>query len=178
MRKIASPIAAAGLVALLGLATGAQAADTYVGGAISTPDYSNRINGMGGDGGGHDAGAKLYGGYRITPNFAVEGGYVNLARSKDIDGTVKGQGVYVDGVGSMAVAPQLSVYGSAGVADLRLRTPEGNDSSPALKLGLGVQYDLNQTVALRVGYDRYHLTDVFDGKANVGQATAGVQVAF
>ncbi|WP_326533726.1 outer membrane beta-barrel protein [Pseudorhodoferax sp.] len=178
MRKILSPLAAVGFVALFGLSAGAQAADTYVGGAISTPNYSNQINGMGGDGGGHDAGVKLYGGYKFTPNFAVEGGYVNLARSKDIDGTVKGQGVYVDGVGSVAVAPQLSVYGSAGVADVRFRTPDGDDSSPALKLGLGVQYDLNQTVALRVGYDRYHFTDAFDGKANVGQATAGVQVAF
>ncbi|HVR51414.1 MAG TPA: outer membrane beta-barrel protein [Pseudorhodoferax sp.] len=178
MRKILSPLAAIGFVAALGVHVGAQAGNAYAGAALGAPDYSNSINGMGGDGGGHGVGAKLYGGYKITPNFAIEGGYVNLARSKDIDGTVKGQGVYLDGVGSLPVAPQWSVYGSAGVADVRFRTPEGNDSSPALKLGLGVQYDLTQTVALRVGYDRYHFTDAFDGKANVGQAVAGIQVGF
>jgi OOP family OmpA-OmpF porin len=162
----------------LGALAGAQAAGLYAGGDLSAPDFSSSINGAGGDGGGRSVGGKLYGGYQFTPNFAIEGGYFNLGRSKDINGSAKGEGLYVDGVGSVQLAPQWSAYGSLGVAEARLKTPTGNDSSPALKLGLGVQYDLTKDVALRLGYDRYRFTSAFDDKANVGQTAFGVKVAF
>jgi OOP family OmpA-OmpF porin len=175
-RSLSKTLAALSLA--LGAIAGAHAEGAYVGGDLSKPDFSSAINGAGGDGGGRSVGGKLYGGYQFTPNFAVEGGYFNLGRSKDINGIAKGEGLYVDGVGSLRLAPQWSAYGSLGVAEARLKTPTGNDSSPALKLGLGVQYDLSKDVALRLGYDRYHFTNAFDDKPNVGEAAFGVRVAF
>lgn len=161
-----------------GASVGAQAEGLYVGGALGAPNYSNSVNGVGGGGGGSGPGLKLYGGYQLTPNFAVEGGYFNLGRSPDVNGTAKAQGLYVDGVASVEIAPKWSLFGSAGVAEGRLRTTAGNDSSPALKLGLGVQYDLTKTTSLRVSYDRYHFTNAFDAKPNIGQTLLGVKVGF
>ena len=158
--------------------TAAHADGLYVGGSLGTPNYSNSINGIGGGGGGDGTGLKLYGGDQLTPNFAVEGGLFSLGRSSDSMGTVKTRGVYLDGVGSYMFMPKWSVLGSLGVAQARFTTTQGNDSSPALKLGVGLQYDLSQQVALRLQFDRYHFSNAFDAKPNVGAYTIGVKVGF
>lgn len=167
-----------GVALLAGGMTVAHAEGLYLGGSIGTPNYSSSINGIGGGGGGDGTGLKLYGGYQWTPNFAVEGGLFSLGRSSDVMGSVKARGAYLDGVGSYAFAPKWSVLGSLGVAQARFSTTQGNDSSPALKLGAGLQYDLTQQVALRLQYDRYHFTNAFGAKPNVGAYTFGVKVGF
>ncbi|MFT3816136.1 MAG: outer membrane beta-barrel protein [Rubrivivax sp.] len=171
----------AALSLLAGIAAGANAATEgpYAGGALGAPNYVDTINGVGGGNGGRGPGLKLYGGYQLSPNLAVEGGYFNLGRSdRGNGGTARAQGLYVDGIGSVEFAPRWSLLGSVGLAQARLRTSVGNDSSPALKLGVGLQYDLTKTTALRLGYDHYRFIDAFDGRPNVGQAVFGVQVGF
>lgn len=59
--------------------------------------------------------------------------------------------MYGDGDGSNAFAPKWSLLGSLGIAEGHLTTTAGNDASPALKFGVGVQYDLTKTTALRLG---------------------------
>lgn len=154
----------------------AHAEGPYVGGSVGSPDYKSSINGVGGDGSG--VGGKIYGGYQITPNFAVEGGVFDLGHIDDAAGKVNLRGVYVDAVGSYEVAPQLSVLGSAGVAQGRFTTTNGDDSSPALKLGAGLQYDLTKQVALRGEYEYYRFSDAFDAKPKVGEFSVGVKVGF
>jgi OOP family OmpA-OmpF porin len=154
----------------------AHAEGLYVGGALGTPDYHSTINGIGGDGSG--VGGKIFGGYQLTPNFALEGGYFDLGHIDDGAGKVTTRGVYLDAVGTLPLASQWSLLGSAGLAQGRLKTTFGDDSSPALKLGLGVQYDLSKQVALRAQYERYHFTSAFDDKANIGAATVGIKVGF
>ena len=173
---IAKPLVA---VALLAGMAGAHADGLYVGGALGAPVYSNLINGYGtGDGGGRGPTSKLFGGYQITPNFAVEGSIFNLARTAPTDGSARVYGLSVDAVGSVALAPRWSLLGSAGVAQARFTTPSGNDTSPGLKAGVGVQYDLNSAMAVRVGYDRYRFTNAFDTKPNVGNAFVGLKLNY
>jgi len=154
----------------------ARADGLYVGGSLGKPNYSSSINGISGDGSG--TGIKLYGGYQITPNFAVEGGFFDLGHIDDANGRVKTKGVYADAVGSYVFAPQWSVLGSAGLADGRFKTAAGDDSSPALKLGAGVEYALTPAAALRVQYDRYHFVNAFGAKPNIGELSAGVKIGF
>ena len=87
-------------------------------------------------------------------------------------------GIALDAVGNYMFAPQWSVLGRVGVAEGRFNTSFGNDSSAALKMGAGVQYDLSKQVALRLQYERYHFTNAFDGKPNIGEYTAGVKFSF
>jgi OmpA-OmpF porin, OOP family len=154
----------------------AQAEGLYVGGSLGAPRYSSSVNGIGGDDGG--TAVKLYGGYQLTPNIAVEGGYFDLGHSDDASGRAKARGLYADAVGSYTVAPQWAVLGSAGLAEGRFTTTRGDDNSPALKLGAGVQYELTPMAALRVQYDRYHFVSAFGSKPNIGALSAGVKVAF
>lgn len=161
----------------LGSAGAAQAAEGfYAGGAIGAPDYHSSINGVDGDGSG--VAGKVFGGYQFTPNFALEAGAFHLGHIDDASGHAKGYGGYLDAVGSYEFAPKWSVLGSAGIAQAKFTTSNGDDNSPGLKLGAGVQYDVAQNVAVRAQYDRYRFTDAFDTKPNVGQFTVGVKVGF
>ncbi|MBK1715503.1 outer membrane beta-barrel protein [Rubrivivax gelatinosus] len=176
--RFAKPLVALSLLA--GIAGAANAEGLYVGGALSAPNYSSQINGFGGGDGGSGPGLKLYGGYKLSPNLALESGYFNLGRSHadGTGGTAKAQGIFLDGVASYEFAPKWSVLGSLGVAQAHLKTSDGSDDSSALKVGAGLQYDLNKTTALRVGYERYRFTNAFDAKPYVGQTTFGANFAF
>jgi OOP family OmpA-OmpF porin len=164
---------------LVGVAAGAHAEGAYVGAAIGQPDYRTPAAGVGGHDGGNGIAAKIDGGYQFTPNFAVEGGYFNLGRSKNIGGgDAKVQGGYADAVGSVEFAPHWSLLGSAGLAEGRFETPSGKDWSPAVKLGVGLQYDVSRSMAVRLGYDHYHFTNAFDDKTNVGATMLGLKFGF
>jgi OOP family OmpA-OmpF porin len=168
-----SIVAGAMLVAGIGAA---HAEGLYVGGSLGTPDYRSRINGVSGNGSG--VGGKLYGGYGLTPNFALEGGLFDLGHIDDHTGRVDLRGAYVDALGRYEFAPRWSVIGSVGLAEGRFSTTSGKDSSPALKLGAGLQYELTKQVALRAEYEHYRFTDAFDAKPKVGEYTFGVNVGF
>jgi OOP family OmpA-OmpF porin len=163
-------------LAIAGLGT-AQAEGLYIGGQAGAPDYHSTINGV--SGGGSGVGLKLYGGYQLSPNFAVEGGAFGLGHIDNATGRVQTRGVYLDAVGRYPLGTNWSVLGTAGLAAARFNSsPGGHDDSPGLKLGAGVQYDISEQVALRAQYDRYHFTGAYDGKANIGQTTVGVRYAF
>jgi OmpA-OmpF porin, OOP family len=165
-----------------GTAGAANAEGLYLGGDLGHPLYGNNVNGIGGGDSASNGGvgAKLYGGYALSPNLAVEGGLFRLGHSHDgsTGDTVNTKGVFVDGVGTYKFAPQWSALGRVGLAEGRFTTTLGDDTSAAVKAGAGVQYDVNPQVGLRLQYERYHFFNAFDGKPNVGEVTAGVKVNF
>jgi len=83
-----------------------------------------------------------------------------------------------DGVARYEFAPGWQVLGVAGLAHGRFHTSAGNDNSPALKIGLGLQYAVNDRTALRLQVDRYRFSNAFGEKPNLGQVSLGVQVGF
>ncbi len=163
-----------------GTMASAHADGLYVGGDLGHPQYSNSVNGIGGgdDANNGSLGAKVYGGYTLTPNFALEGSVFRLGHTHMGDANVNTTGIALDGVGNYMFAPQWSLLGRVGVAEGRFYTSGGDDSSAAVKFGAGVQYDLTKQVALRVQYERYHFFNAFDSKPNVGEYTAGVKFSF
>lgn len=168
-----SAVACALVVAGIGAA---HAEGLYVGGNLGTPDYKSSINGV--DGGGSGLGGKLFGGYQLSPNFAVEAGFFDLGHIDDDSGKVNLRGAYIDGVGSYEFAPRWSLLGRVGLAEGRFTGSTGADSSPAFKLGAGLQYDLTRTVALRAEYEHYHFSDAFDAKPSAATYTVGLKVGF
>lgn len=165
------------LVILAALAAcGARAEGLYVGGSLGQTDYSGSLNGVATGSGG--TGLKVYGGTALNKNFSLEGGLFDLGKTSSSSGTVKGHGLYVDGVGTYELAPQWSLLGRVGLVEGRFSTSLGNDSSTGLKIGAGVQYDLTRQVSLRLEYERTHFVNLFDGKPNIGQTSFGVKVGF
>jgi OOP family OmpA-OmpF porin len=154
----------------------AHAEGVYVGGSVGSPDFRSSVGGINGDSNG--AAVTLFGGYQFTPHLAVEGGAFSLGHVADINGKAKLRGAYVDAVGRYEFAPKFAVLGSAGLAEGHFTTTQGDDNSPALKLGAGLEYTVAPQVALRAQYDHYHFTDAFDSKPNVGAMSVGVKVGF
>lgn len=164
------------LVLSLALAGAAHAEGLYVGGALGVPDNHGTIAGV--DGNGNGTGLKIYGGWQLNPYFALEANTFSLGRIEGNGDHVDTRGLSLDAVGRYELAPRWSVLGSAGLARARFSTTDDKEGANGLKLGVGVEYALTPSTALRLGYDRYHFSNVFDSNANVGQTNFGVKFNF
>lgn len=172
-RKL-KPLAATLL--LVGMAgAGAHAEGLYGGGAIGGQTYPSTINGNSTSG--SALSGKLYGGYQINPNFAVEGGITELGALNSPGGQVDSYGTFVDAVGILPLNDQWSLLGRAGVAHMAINTPTGDDGGNGLKVGLGAEYALSKTMAIRGEWERYQLTG-FGSNPSADQFTVGVKLGF
>jgi OOP family OmpA-OmpF porin len=172
--KLSSATQVVALVACLG-AVSAQAEGLYLGGSLGGSHYTGSVNGISGDNGG--LAGKVFGGYQLNQNFAVEGGVATLGRLSGDAGHVNGHSEYLDAVGLLPLNPSWSLLGSVGVAHVNLNSSNGDDSGAALKLGLGAEYAYSKNVALRGEYENYRV-DSFGAHPNVGQYNFGVRVSF
>jgi OOP family OmpA-OmpF porin len=162
----------------------------YVGVGVATADRAD--SSVGGltnfNSDGYKASAKIFGGYEFDQNWGVEAGYTDFRNSDfsysnngtNAGGHTKGYGYYVAGKYSVPVNDQFSVYGKLG-----LQHSERKLESAALNLkntdtgaygGVGVQYNLNQQVALTAEYERYGKSKDFGAKADVW--TVGARYSF
>ncbi|MBI3529847.1 MAG: outer membrane beta-barrel protein [Betaproteobacteria bacterium] len=150
-------------------------------------------------------GAKLLVGYSFNRNFAVEGGYAALGKSKvDMDfrsglNSVGGfnmdykmSAAFIDAVGILPFAEKWSLIGRLGVAydrtsanfngsPITLITSNDNKSESKFreKFGAGVDYNLNPAFTVRAEWEHYKFPDPFsDELFNVDAATLSLLFRF
>ena len=144
-------------------------------------------------------GYKLFGGYQLTPNFAVEGGYFDLGRfnygsSTTPAGTFSGNnrvnGLNLDLVGTLPLSDRFSVIGRVGAAYAQNRASfassgfvppyivnsRRNETNP--KIGLGLQYAISDVLAVRAEIERYRINDPIRNRGNVDMASIGLIYRF
>jgi OOP family OmpA-OmpF porin len=166
------------IVAALALAATAsvQAADWYVGGSLGRSDYKVDFSGATTKDT-KDTGYKLFVGARLSPNFAVEGGFADLGKATASDATTSGKVEltampFVDAVGILPLSPQWDLLGRFGLTSSKLKLSEttagvsGSDSDRSIQahFGFGAQYNISKTMAVRAEWER------FRGKYNKGGA--------
>jgi opacity protein-like surface antigen len=119
----------------------------------------------------YKAGGKIYGGYQVNQTWAAEAGYTDFGDHDAATGTTTGNGAYIAAKAIAPINDQFAVYGKVGV-----QHSERKYNSAALNLkdtdtgaygALGVQYKLNQQVALTAEYERYGKEKDIGAKANV-----------
>jgi OmpA-OmpF porin, OOP family len=164
------------LVAATGACAHAEGQGLYLGGSVGGSDWSHGVNGI--DGNSHGLTGKVYGGYELSPRFAIEAGVARLGSVSDSSGRAGANAAYVDGVGTLPLADKWSLIGRAGLARAQFNGSTGKDSGTGLKLGAGVQYALTQATSLRAEYEHYHVNGVYDSHANIGQFSVGVKTSF
>ena len=184
------------IIALIATATAvgsAQAAGPYVGVGIASADHGYTLSGTNnGSTDGYKASGKIFGGYDIDPMWGVEAGYTDFKKSSyqyttaaNTAGRAESDGnsFYVAGKATAPINDQFSVFGKLGAARNKatLRsatTPAFNtsDSKTEVYAGVGLQYNLNQKVALTAEYERYGKSRDFGAKADV--FTVGAKYAF
>ncbi len=132
-----------------------------------------------------DNGFKLFGGYSFNRYFAIEGGYFNLGRfgytattlpARTLNGSTKFQGVNLDLVGSVPIGEKFSLFGRFGgtygesrnifvetgpaIANVFHRHSRGGN----YKFGVGLQYNINESLAVRAEGERYRVDDFIGGQ--------------
>ncbi|MES1982166.1 MAG: outer membrane beta-barrel protein [Pseudomonadota bacterium] len=147
----------------------------------------------------HDTGYKIFAGYRVNRNFAVEGGYVDLGKfgftaatvpPGTLTGDIKIKGLNIDVVGFLPVTDKFSVFGRAGVIYAQTRdsfrgtgavnvlNPNPSKNHADLKFGLGVQYDVSDALGLRLEAERYRVNDAVGNTGDVHLISAGLVYRF
>jgi OOP family OmpA-OmpF porin len=167
-------------VAAVGAAQ-AQTANTaprgYVGVGVATADNSTIDS--------YKSSAKIFGGYEFDQNLGIEAGYTDFRNADysvgNINGSTKGYGTYVAGKYTVPVNEQFSAYGKLGLAysERKISDNAGLDYTnhdTGAYAGVGVQYSLNQNVALTAEYERYGKSKDFGAKADVW--TVGAKYSF
>jgi len=159
---------------------GLQQPGPYIGGSIGNSRYQgDNIGGQSTDK--SETGGKVYGGYSFTPNFSLEGGYVDLGKFNSGAGDLKSNGVFVDAVGTFPIAQDFSLLGRVGAYNGKVeRTLNGVSDSERgtdIKYGAGVQYDLSKNTAIRGEWERYRLKGL-DLKENTDLFSVGLNYRF
>lgn len=182
------------LIASAAAISAAQAQDTpraYVGVGVASADHENSIPGAAGvDADGYKASGKIFAGYDFNRTWGVEAGYTDFRDSSvnyrignvPGNGETKGHAVYLAGKASMPINDQFTAYAKLGVTRTKneLETVNASlnrsDSKTEAYGALGVQYAINQNVALVAEYERYGKTKDFGAKPNVW--TIGAKYTF
>jgi OOP family OmpA-OmpF porin len=146
-----------------------------------------------------DTGYKLFGGYKLNRNFAVEGGYFDLGKfgftattvpAGTLSGNIKLRGLNLDAVGILPIAEKFSAFGRAGLNYAEARdsftgtglvnvlNPNPSKRDTNYKFGLGVQYDFTESLGMRVEAERYRINDAVGNKGDVDLVSVGLVYRF
>jgi OOP family OmpA-OmpF porin len=127
-------------------------------------------------------GFKLLGGYKLTPNLGIEGGYYNLGKVSAADSgvsmSIKSAGFGVGIAGFVDLAPQVRGFGRLGVASLKTKLDWSymslrggvSDTNVALLFGLGAGYALTKNLSIdaNVDFGKHKIDDnSFGGSSRV-----------
>jgi OOP family OmpA-OmpF porin len=177
LKSLPFTTAAAALIALGALNPAAQAEGLYLGAGVGGSHYKgDNLGGSATDR--SNTGTKLFGGYQLTPNFAVEGGYIDLGKFKSSVGQLKASGAYLDAVGTVPLSGPWAATARVGVfngkAENNLR---GSDRGTNAKIGAGLQYAVDKNLSAQGDWERYRL-DAGGTQANTDLYSVGVKYSF
>lgn len=145
-------------------------------------------------------GFKMQLGYRVSPNFAIESGYVDFGHFRyqatfnggDAELEFDAWGVNLTGVGILPLGEQLEVFGKLGlvlamvdakstVHDLGTEFSDvGSASTPEVTFGVGANYNFADFVTLRAEWERYVNVgdDSKTGESDIDLFTIGLAFGF
>ena len=146
-----------------------------------------------------DTGYKLFGGYQFNKNFALEGGYFDLGKAGytattvpagTLNGQIKLRGLNLDLVGFLPLNDKFSLlarvgadYAEAndsfsGTGAVGVANPSVTKSETNVKYGVGLEYALTKSLALRGEVERYRVNDAVGARGDVDMFSVGLVYRF
>lgn len=146
-----------------------------------------------------DTGYKVFGGYQLNRNFALEGGYFDLGNfgytattipAGTLTGNSRIRGLNLDLVGILPITDKFSAFGRAGVTYAHTRdrfagtgavsvtNPNPSKRAANYKLGVGLQYALTDALAMRGEVERYRINDALGNKGDIDLISVGLVYRF
>ncbi|MDO8412964.1 MAG: OmpA family protein [Gallionellaceae bacterium] len=143
---------------------------------------------------------KLFAGYKVGKNFALEGGYFDIGKfgftsttipAGTLTGKIKLRGVNIDAVGILPITEQFAVFGRAGLNYAQARdnfsstglvpapvNPNPSKSEANYKFGMGLQYDFTESLGMRAEAERYRINDAVSNKGDINMYSLGLVYRF
>jgi len=146
-----------------------------------------------------DSGYKVFGGYRINRNFAIEAGYFNLGKfgyvattlpAGTLTGTIKLQGVNLDLLGIVPIGEKFSIFGRiggiyaeakdhfTGTGAVNVLVPNPQKRAGSYKFGAGLQYDFTRSLSMRAEAERYRIDDAVGNRGDIDLFSVGLVYRF
>lgn len=144
-------------------------------------------------------GFKIYGGYQLTPNFALESGYFDLGKFGftantsplgSLSGDIRVRGLNLDLVGMLPLSEQFSLLGRVGANYAQTRgafsgtgavgvtNPNPSKRETNYKLGIGLQYAFTESLSMRGELERYRINDAVGNKGHIDMLSVGLVYKF
>ena len=144
-------------------------------------------------------GFKIYGGYQLSPNFALEGGYFDLGKfgftantspTGTLNGDIRVRGLNLDLVGTLPLSEQFSLLGRVGANFAQTRgsfsgtgavgvtNPNPSKRDTNFKIGIGLQYAFTESLSMRGEFERYRINDAVGNKGHVDMLSVGLVYRF
>lgn len=154
------------VLALAGMAGAAHAAEdsgVFAGAGIGQVNVSDSFEGFSFDA--NDTAFRLFGGYKINPNFAVELAYIDAGNPTDnidgVDVSVNATAFQASLIGSIPLNSHLSGFARAGILfwDATTEATDGvdfisdDDSGNDFAWGLGASAALNEKAKLELAFE-------------------------
>ncbi|MGZ8258092.1 MAG: outer membrane protein [Methylotenera sp.] len=101
-------------------------------------------------------------GYKFNKYLGIEGQYTGIEKVTDkVSGAAKGDAASLTGVGFLPLNDSFNLYGKLGVAATKTTVssslaPMNDATRTAVTYGLGGEYNLNQNIGMRLGWDHYN----------------------
>ncbi len=146
-----------------------------------------------------DTGYKIFGGYQLHKNFAIEGGYFDLGKfgftattvpAGTLNGNIRLKGLNLDAVGILPINEKLSALGRVGLnyaqakdsfsgtGAVNVTNPNPSKSGTNYKLGLGLQYAFTEALGIRAEVERYRVNDAIGNKGHIDLVSVGLVYRF
>jgi OmpA-OmpF porin, OOP family len=146
-----------------------------------------------------DTAYKLFGGYQLNPNFAIEAGFFDLGKfgytattlpAGTLRGDIRLKGLNLDLVAILPVVGKLSLLGRVGATYTQAKDrfrgtgavivtdPNPSKRDLSYKIGAGAMYDFTPNVALRAEVERYRIDDAVGNKGHVDVFFLGLVYRF
>ena len=145
------------------------------------------------------SGYKVFGGYQLNRNFAVEGGYFDLGKfgytanttpAGTLSGDMRVRGLNLDLVGSLPLTEKFSALGRVGLnyaqtkdnfsstGAVLVTNPNPSERGVNYKLGVGLQYALSDAWSIRGELERYRVKDGIGNRGHIDMASVGLVYRF
>jgi OOP family OmpA-OmpF porin len=157
------------------------------------------VNTIGSDSDNKDTAFKVFGGYQINRNIAVEGGYFDLGKTSfttrtaprgTLSGETRVHGINLDLVGTLPLTERFSALARVGAQHAWSQESFSGTGAGAgisssskhratnVKVGLGVQYEMTSALWIRGEVERYRIKNATGGRANVDVASVSLVFPF
>ena len=183
------------LASLMAMAVGGASAQVYVGGTVGQTTESTDCAGTT-TCDRNDIGYKVYGGFKITPNWAVEAGYADFGKATPEGPTsfgqlrvdVKSTATFLVGVFRGDLTPQLAGVARLGVANVRTTAEatflasnfEVSEKETKVKplFGFALEYAFTPKIKATLDADFTKTADIDGESDKVRMLSIGAQYSF